>query len=218
MQVTGADRYDPQKLQQLESHVDEQVKNGTYNPEANLALLRHYQFAPERSNINCIATMLIKAQMQLPSHDFTQLLQLIPERVQDEQPLSALIALTQHLEGARFPDYWQTADSCKSILGSVPGYYDAIRKYILYVISVTCQKVTSSLLAESLRLDEAGVDALMKEHSNGASAWALSQSKTGQTIITFPKIEPSSQRSQGNNAGGFRIDMAQLGALIQAAY
>ena len=80
---------------------------------------------------------------------------------QDEQPLSALIALTQHLEGARFPDYWQTADSCKSILGSVPGYYDAIRKYILYVISVTCQKVTSSLLAESLRLDEAGVDALV---------------------------------------------------------
>ena len=41
------------------------------------------------------------------------------------------------------------------------GYYDAIRKYILYVISVTCQKVTSSLLAESLRLDEAGVDALV---------------------------------------------------------
>ena len=72
-----------------------------------------------------------------------------------------MIALTQHLEGARFPDYWQTADSCKSILGSVPGYYDAIRKYILYVISVTCQKVTSSLLAESLRLDEAGVDALV---------------------------------------------------------
>ena len=67
-----------------ESHVSPvwQVKNGMYNPEANLALLRHYQFAPERSNINCIATLLIKAQMQLPSHDFTQLLQLIPERVQ----------------------------------------------------------------------------------------------------------------------------------------
>ena len=92
-----------------------------------------------------------------------------PCHAQDEQPLSALIALTQHLEGARFPDYWQTADSCKSILGAVPGYYDAIRKYILYVISVTCQKVTSSLLAESLRLDEAGVDALVRQrllHSN----------------------------------------------------
>lgn len=59
-----------------------QVKSGTYDPDANLALLRHYQFAPEKTNINCIATMLIKAQMQLPNHDFTQLLQLIPERVQ----------------------------------------------------------------------------------------------------------------------------------------
>ena len=59
-----------------------QVKSGTYDPEANLALLRHYQFAADKSNINCIATMLIKAQMQLPAHDFTQLLQLIPERLQ----------------------------------------------------------------------------------------------------------------------------------------
>ncbi len=58
------------------------MKNETYDSEANLALLRHYQFAPDKSNINCIATMLIKAQMQLPAHDFTQLLQLIPERLQ----------------------------------------------------------------------------------------------------------------------------------------
>lgn len=81
--------------------------------------------------------------------------------LQDEQPLAALIALTQHLEGARFSEYWHTADSCKSILSSVPGYYDAIRKYILYVISVTCQKVTKGLLAESMRLDESQVDALV---------------------------------------------------------
>jgi len=47
-----------------------------------LALLRHYQFSPDKSNINCIANVLIKAQMQLPNHDFTQLLQLIPERLQ----------------------------------------------------------------------------------------------------------------------------------------
>lgn len=86
----------------------------------------------------------------------------VVDHLQDEQPLSALIALTQHLEGARFTEYWHTADSCKSILGSVPGYYDAIRKYILYVISDTCQKVTKALLADSLRLDEAKVDALVR--------------------------------------------------------
>ena len=47
-----------------------------------MALLRHYQFSPDKSNINSIANVLIKAQMQLPNHDFTQLLQLIPERLQ----------------------------------------------------------------------------------------------------------------------------------------
>ncbi len=59
-----------------------QVKSETHDSEANLALLRHYQFSPDKSNINSIANVLIKAQMQLPNHDFTQLLQLIPERLQ----------------------------------------------------------------------------------------------------------------------------------------
>ncbi len=48
----------------------------------------------------------------------------------------------------------------------MPGYYDAIRKYILYVISDTCQKVTKTLLADSLRLDEAKVDALVRHLTN----------------------------------------------------
>ena len=125
----------------------------------------------------------------------------------------------------------------------MPGYYDAIRKYILYVISDTCQKVTKTLLADSLRLDEAKVDALVRhlagntvelvllylgwakktagksdagfssdkailptqpssvalvfimcfhvqiqEHSSGPSAWSVSSAKSGQSIVTFPKM------------------------------
>lgn len=59
-----------------------QVKTGTYDLDANLALFRHYSFAPEKANIQAMATVLIKAQMQLPNHDFAQLLHLIPERLQ----------------------------------------------------------------------------------------------------------------------------------------
>lgn len=75
--------------------------------------------------------------------------------------MAALIALTQHLEGARFQAYWQAADSCKEILESVPGYYDAIRAYIVLAISITCQKFSKQLLGDSLRLDGTALDKLV---------------------------------------------------------
>ncbi len=139
-----------------------QVKSGAYDMDANLALFRHYNFSPEKANIQAMATVLIKAQMQLPNHDFAQLLHLIPERLQEEQPVAALIALTQHLEGARFQAYWQAADSCKDILASVPGYYDAIRAYILLAISSTCQKFGKQQLGDSLMLDGAALERLVR--------------------------------------------------------
>ena len=38
--------------------------------------------------------------------------------MQDEQPIAALVALTQHLEGARFAQFWQAADMCRDTLKS----------------------------------------------------------------------------------------------------
>ncbi len=82
--------------------------------------------------------------------------------VQEEQPIAALIALNQHLEGGRFQAFWQAADSCRDILGSVPGYYDAIRRYIVGAMSSTCQKVSKTLLGEILHLDGAQLDQLVR--------------------------------------------------------
>lgn len=106
----AACRYNPKLQQQLEEHVAEQVrwtamasaaaaaglrrsvcssnappgqvKSGTYDLDANLALLRHYNFAPEGAKMGVVAHILIKALMRLPEPDFSQLLHLVPERVQ----------------------------------------------------------------------------------------------------------------------------------------
>ena len=59
-----------------------QVETGSYDLDANLAVLRHYNFSPEQANITTTAKILILAQMRLPEHDFSQMLHLIPERVQ----------------------------------------------------------------------------------------------------------------------------------------
>ena len=81
--------------------------------------------------------------------------------LQEEQPVAALIALAQHLEGARFQAYWQAADACKDVVGSVPGYYEAVRAYILTAITSTCQKASKGMLAESLRMDSPQLDELV---------------------------------------------------------
>ncbi len=75
--------------------------------------------------------------------------------------MAALIALTQHLEGARFQAYWQAADACKDVVGPVPGYYEAVRAYILTAITSTCQKASKGMLGESLRLDGPQLDDLV---------------------------------------------------------
>ena len=77
--------------------------------------------------------------------------------------MAALIALSQHLEGARFQQYWQAADACKDVVGTVPGYFEAIRSYIVTAITSTCQKASKAMMAESLRLDGPTLDELVRE-------------------------------------------------------
>ena len=44
---------------------------------------------------------------------------------QDEQPVAALVALTQRLEGARFRDFWLAQDACRDVVAGVAGFYEA---------------------------------------------------------------------------------------------
>lgn len=53
-----------------------------YDLDANLSLLRFYQFMPASTNVPILAKVLMKALMQLPSSDYKCCLHLVPERVQ----------------------------------------------------------------------------------------------------------------------------------------
>ena len=41
--------------------------------------------------------------------------------------MAALVALTQHLEGARFRDFWLAQDACRDVVAGVAGFYEAVR-------------------------------------------------------------------------------------------
>lgn len=48
------------QIERLEAYVEEQVQTQTYDFAANKALLKLYQFFPDRSNEQTIATVLAK--------------------------------------------------------------------------------------------------------------------------------------------------------------
>lgn len=63
-------RYNPENLQTLESYVEYQSRENTYDLEANLAVLKLYQFNPQRYNSSVTCQILLKALTNFPHTDF----------------------------------------------------------------------------------------------------------------------------------------------------
>jgi translation initiation factor 3 subunit K len=57
-------RFDPSIAPQLESYVNEQVKGGTHDLEANLALLRFYQYNPSTTQVPIVAKVRASSSLR----------------------------------------------------------------------------------------------------------------------------------------------------------
>lgn len=184
MQVTGADRYQPEKLGELEKNVDEQVAKNTYNLEANLALLRLYHFQPTTVKTSLVVKILLKALMQLPSPDYKVCIHLIPEKLQDDDTLNKVVQLANFLETTKFQDFWALSSSCTSTLSSVPGFYEAVRSFVLHVVTITFAKISKKTLGEYLKLEGAALDKLVADKK--PAGWSTIGTPTGDVVV-FPK-------------------------------
>ncbi|NXS77776.1 EIF3K factor, partial [Erpornis zantholeuca] len=69
--LRGIDRYNPENLATLERYVETQAKENAYDLEANLAVLKLYQFNPAFFQTGVTAQILLKALTNLPHTDFT---------------------------------------------------------------------------------------------------------------------------------------------------
>jgi translation initiation factor 3 subunit K len=76
-----ANRYSSDIIPELEKYVHEQVAGRHYDLEANLALLKLYQFYPDKASVPVISHILIKAIMNLPQPDLILSLYLISEKI-----------------------------------------------------------------------------------------------------------------------------------------
>jgi translation initiation factor 3 subunit K len=70
--------------------------------EANIALLRFYQYNPSTAKVPLVCKVLMKALMQLPGTDFMLCLYLLPVAVQKDKQVEELKALWDKLETCQF--------------------------------------------------------------------------------------------------------------------
>ncbi|CAK9328152.1 unnamed protein product [Citrullus colocynthis] len=187
-QLLAVNPYNPDILPDLENYVNEQVSSETYSLDANLCLLRLYQFEPERMSTQIVARILVKALMAMPAPDFSLCLFLIPERVQMEDQFKTLIILSHYLETGKFRQFWDEAAKNRHIVEAVPGFEQAIQAYAVHVLSLTYQKVPRSVLAEAINIEGLSLDKFL-EHQVANSGWILEKGHGKGQLIVIPPNE-----------------------------
>lgn len=93
-EVLKKGRYSLDSLPQLKAYLQEQIDQRSYDFEANLALLKIFQFNPSHIDIDVVQKVLIKALMNLPHMDFPLSLYVLPEAAVCPHPV---IPIVHHL-------------------------------------------------------------------------------------------------------------------------
>nr|XP_019959509.1 PREDICTED: eukaryotic translation initiation factor 3 subunit K-like isoform X1 [Paralichthys olivaceus] len=105
--LRGIDRYNPENLATLERYVETQAKENTYDLEANLAVLKLYQFNPAYFQTQVTSQILLKALTNLPHTDFTLCKCMIDQtHQQEERPIRQILYLGNLLETCHFQSFW----------------------------------------------------------------------------------------------------------------
>ncbi|CAH8428697.1 unnamed protein product [Schistosoma rodhaini] len=161
--LQGIESYNPEHIAALEEHLSWQIINNDYDFEANLALLRLYQFYPERFNAECARLVLLKAIISMSHSDFTLCKYLIHLEHLNEEPLSQVVKLGLFLETCRFSEFWTKVKENPKIFSAIPGFRESVCKFIVQIISQTYQRISKSLLMSFLDMSENDLKQFIKQ-------------------------------------------------------
>uniref|UniRef100_A0A9J7YS42 Eukaryotic translation initiation factor 3 subunit K n=1 Tax=Cyprinus carpio carpio TaxID=630221 RepID=A0A9J7YS42_CYPCA len=167
--LRGIDRYNPENLSTLERYVDTQARENAYDLEANLAVLKLYQFNPAYFQTTVTAQILLKALTNLPHTDFTLCKCMIDQThvslmctsgdwlpgslrlsQQEERPIRQILYLGNLLETCHFQSFWASLEENRDLIDGITGFEDSVRKFICHVVGITYQNIEHRLLAEML--------------------------------------------------------------------
>eukprot|EP00232_Nephroselmis_pyriformis_P026145 CAMPEP_0182864970 /NCGR_PEP_ID=MMETSP0034_2-20130328/7444_1 /TAXON_ID=156128 /ORGANISM="Nephroselmis pyriformis, Strain CCMP717" /LENGTH=229 /DNA_ID=CAMNT_0024997247 /DNA_START=40 /DNA_END=726 /DNA_ORIENTATION=+ len=201
--ITGADRYNPELIPQLEKAVDAMTA-ATFSSSTNHTLLRMYQLFPERSNTGIVNKLLLKSLMQLPQPEYSHCLHLLPEVAQSEETFKKIDVMAKALESAKFKQFWEAAAGADELVKGIAGFEDAVRKFVVQTIGITYLTVPKAVVGESVALSGGALDACIK-----AAGW-----KVEGDMCQIPPND-SNQHSQARRAEN--IPFAAVSGLIAGA-
>jgi len=152
--LRGIDRYNPEHLATLEAYVNAQAQEVTYDLEANLTVLKLYQFNPGYYNQYSVGQILFKALTNLPHTDLVMCKCLIePGRMDgEENPLRRILNYATLLETCQFETFWSTLETDQEFIDmfGIAGFGDEMRKYVCHVVNITYQNIEKEELRELL--------------------------------------------------------------------
>jgi len=192
--LKGIERYNPDNLQKLEHYVELQAQENTYDLEANLSVLRLYQFGPNLYRSNIVNLILMKALTNLPHTDFVLCKCLLTQDHLEETNVSRVMVLANLLETCNFKKFWEELGNCGELIVGLTGFEDSIRKFVSHVINTTYQTIEVPVLKELLgNINEQALKQWIakcgwKEQSNGR-VFITSQDDLVKTKNITEKIE-----------------------------
>lgn len=157
--LKGIELYNPNNLEILLQYLDEQCADNHYDLEANLTILRLYQFRMNSDfgegtcDIKVIIKILLKALAALPNADFTLCKSLIHPSLFEENSnpeLEHVLNLHRLLTTCDFEEFWQLLRNDPGVYLNVTGFEDSIRKFICNVVKITYQNIRKELLCKLL--------------------------------------------------------------------
>jgi translation initiation factor 3 subunit K len=210
--LAGGGRYDLDVLQQMEAYLEEQLEKGSYDLEANLAILKIYLLYPDSAKVPVYEGILLKALMAFPSTDFALCMYQIPEKHQ--QGLEHAMELARLLETAKFKAFWKTAqqqiDAAKEKeteggevqgLSRAQGWQTAVRKFVAGVVSSTYRSIRCDQLADLLNLQVSELAPLIQENN-----WVKSK-EDKDVIIVRENASFETARAEPKERATMSLDM-----------
>ncbi|KAA3677599.1 translation initiation factor 3 subunit K, partial [Paragonimus westermani] len=163
--------YNPEHILVLEQHLHWQITNSEYDFEANLALLRLYQFYPEHFNVDATKLVLLKALSSLNPTDFNLCKYLIRLDHLNEEPLSIVVELGLLLESCQFTEFWLRLRENPNITSGVPDFRDAMLKcksdhsrFVVQIVSQTYQRISKPILSCFLDVPDVELKQIIKQN------------------------------------------------------
>eukprot|EP01126_Amoeba_proteus_P020353 TRINITY_DN2070_c0_g1_i16.p1 TRINITY_DN2070_c0_g1~~TRINITY_DN2070_c0_g1_i16.p1 ORF type:complete len:233 (-),score=47.67 TRINITY_DN2070_c0_g1_i16:469-1098(-) len=150
--LNSTERYEERSIPKLEKYVVGNVSRQHFSLEVNMALVKLYQFYPQKLNMGVLTTLLLQNLMHPRSQGFMLAMYMLPEKIQREETVVKLTTLSDHLECCQFTDFWTVLKEIKSLTDHVPGFEDAVRTFIGETFTRTYRQVPLSSFSPALGL------------------------------------------------------------------